>query len=848
MTMFKLSLRDLMAHIGRYVLTFLAVAIGVTFIGGVLTLTDTITTTFDDLFADANAGTDAWVRASDEIEVAAGPDSVSQRARIDDSLTEQILEVDGVAEAEGYVQGYTRPIDQDGDPYGNPEMGAPTFGASWSEVDELNPFELVDGSEAPQGPGEIVLDKGTADGIGYEVGDTARFQTPQGQGEAEVVGIATFGSADSPFGASFVLFDLTTAEELLTEPGRVNGIGAVAEEGVSQTQLRDRITDALEDDQLEVLTGEQLTQEDQDDAQSQFGFFRTFLLVFAFISVFVGGFVIYTSFSFIVAQRQRQVALLRAVGASRRQVLGSILIESFVVGLLASIAGFLVGVTLAGGLSQVIAQEAASLVILPASVITALAIGTAATMLSAFYPAWRGARTPPVAAMLEAAVDTSHRSLSRLITGLLAFAAGVAFLVIGVTGAGIQVTGLGMLLVFVAFVILGPIAVRPAVAVLGWPLPRIRGIVGRLSTQNAARNPRRTSATASALMIGMGIVTLVLVMNASLRASIDQLVDDRFRGDFVVESGTGFSGGGLPSDVAQEINELPEVEAAAGVRIGIAEIDGSTQVVGGVDPSTAFDVFDVGVADGNADDLDADGIAVFEDKAEDEGWRIGDELDATFAETGRQTFTIVALLETQDLTGTYVMGTEAIEANVPNSGDNQILVQLADGASTSQARSALQDIVDQYPTAELQDLDEFKEATKGQFDQLLIIVNALLALTLIVAMIGIVNTLVLSVVERTREIGLTRAVGAARKQIRATIRWEALLIAAFGLVAALTVGTFFGWVIFQALDEEGFTSFEIPVGQLVVVTIVTALLTLLAAVFPAIWAGRRPVLSAISEQ
>jgi putative ABC transport system permease protein len=848
MTMLKLSRRDLMAHFGRYVLTFVAVAIGVTFIGGVLTLTDTLTRTFDDLFAEVNDGTDAWVRAADEIEVAAGPDSVSQRARIDASLTDQITEVDGVAAAEPYVQDYTRPIDSDGEPYGDPQMGAPTFGASWGEVDELNPFELTEGSRPPRAAGEIVLDKGTADGTGYEVGDTARFQTPKGPGEAEVVGIATFGDADSPFGASFVLFDLATAEELLGDPGRVNGIGVVGEEGISQTALRDRVAQALDDDDIEVLTGEQITEEDQDQFEQQISFLRTVLVIFALISLVVGGFVIYTSFSFIVAQRQRQVALLRAVGASRRQVLGSILFESFLVGIVGSIAGYLVGVTLASGLGSVLADEQVDLAILPISVIAALAVGTGVTMLAAFVPAWRGARIPPVAALLDVAVDTSHRSLRRLIVGLLTLAVGVVSLVAGVAGGGLAVTGQGMALVFLSFVILGPIAVRPATAILGWPFPRLRGIVGRLAVQNAARNPRRTSATASALMIGLGIATLVLVMNSSLRASISEVVDERFRGDFVVESGTGFAGGGLPGEVAEQINELPEVDAAAGVRIGLAEIDDSTQVVAGVDPRTAFDVFDVGVAAGNVDDLDADGVAVFEDKARDEGWRIGDELPVRFAETGRQDFTIVALLETQDLTGNYVMGNAAFDDNVPNAGDNQILVRLADGVSPAQARPALAEIVDEYPTAELQDLDEFKDATQAQFDQLLIILNVLLALTLLVAMVGIVNTLVLSVVERRREIGLTRAVGAARSQVRASIRWEAVLISVFGLVAALTIGVFFGWVIFQALSEEGFTTFRIPLGQLVVVSLITALLTLLAAVLPAIWAGRRPILTAIADQ
>jgi putative ABC transport system permease protein len=272
------------------------------------------------------------------------------------------------------------------------------------------------------------------------------------------------------------------------------------------------------------------------------------------------------------------------------------------------------------------------------------------------------------------------------------------------------------------------------------------------------------------------------------------------------------------------------------------------QGIGGIDPETGFDLFDVGVTAGNVDDIDEDGIAVFDEKAEDEGWNIGDTLDVKFAETGTKEFTIAALLETRDLTGTYVMSPAAFDANIPTSGDSQIWVQLADGVTLEQGRQALEAVVEQFPTAELQNLGEFKEATKAPFDFLLILMTVLLALTIVIAMIGIVNTLILSVVERTREIGLTRAVGATRGQIAAAIRWEALIIAAFGLMAALTVGTFFGWTLVQALEDEGFSSFVVPVGVLVFVTLFTGVLTLAAAVFPAWWAGHKPILTAITQE
>ena len=855
--MLRLSLRDLRSHIPRYILTFIAVAIGVAFMGGVLTLTDTIGRAFDDLFADANEGTDAVVRGEGRFSLGAEAGGGEQRPRIDASLIDVVDQVEGVAASEPVVQGFARIIDKEGDAYGSVGFGPPTFAMNWLDFERLNPFDLVEGSRPPSGPGEIALDKATADAIGYRVGDTAEFQTGEGAGEATVVGIATFGTADSPLGASFVFFDLATAEELLAEPGQVDSISVAAAEGISQVEIRDRVADALDatgDDDIEVVTGETQTEDDQDQAAQQFSFFSTFLLVFAFISVAVGAFVIYTSFSFIVAQRQSQVALLRAVGATRRQVLGSILLESVSVGVLASVVGYLLGVGLALLLSGIIIDEDVSLVFRPASIIIALAVGTLITATSAFVPAWRGSRTPPVAAMRDVAIDTSHRSTARLLLGLLVIAAGVVSLVQGLRDAGIEVAGVGIFLVFLGLVILGPVAARPAAAVLGRPLPIVRGIIGRMAQQNAARSPKRTASTASALMIGMGIVTLFLVMNASVRESIDEVVDDRFAGDFVIESGTGFTGVGLPGSVAEEVNQLDEVEAATGFRFGTAEVgevgqqDGSVQFIGGLDPATGFDLFDVGVAAGDIGNLDANGIAVFEEEAEDKGWTVGDELEVTFAETGTQVFTIAALLETQDLTGTYLVANDVFEANLPDAGDNQIWIELASGVTPADAEPALEQTISDLPAAELQDLDDFKSATKAQFDPLLILINVLLALTILIAMIGIVNTLILSVVERTREIGLARAIGASRRQIRSSIRWEALLIAAFGLVAALGVGVFFGWVIVQALAEEGFTAFDVPLAQLALVTVVTGFLTLGAALLPAIWAGRRQILSAIASE
>jgi putative ABC transport system permease protein len=849
--MLRLSLRNLRRHLGRYLLTFLAVVIGSGFVAGVVTLTDTIGRTFDDLFAGLNAGTDVAVRGRAQFDVGPQFGGGAVRPRIPATVVDEVVGLDGVAGAEGTVQGYARPIGPDGRPYGNPQFGAPTIGTNWRTVEALNPFRLVAG-RPPEGPGEIVFDKRTADRTGYRVGDIASYQTQDGVGQATLVGIARFGRLDSPAGTAVTLFDGETAQRLLAAPGQVDEVAIDVTPDVDPISIRDLVRRTLVDRDLEVVTGDVVVAESQAAARETFGGIRTFLLVFALISVLVGSFVIYTSFSFIVAQRQRQIALLRAVGASRRQVLASVVGESAVVGLLAALVGYGLGVALASLLAGLFVPGARA-VVLPRSLAASLTVGTLVTMASASIPAARAAKVPPVAALRDVAIDTSHRSVLRLALGLAVAAAGLAGVVAAAGGSNvagltpIKLAGAGMVAVFVALIVLGPLVARPGALALG-RLALVRGIVGRLAQQNAARNPRRTASTASALMIGLGIVSLFLVVNASLRASLDDTVDNRFRGDLVIDSGGTFLGGGLPTEVSQQVNTLPEVSAASGVRFGLAQVDGRAEAVGGLDPATGFDLFDVRVTAGDVADLDEDGIAVFADRARREGWQVGDRLPVVFGDTGARPFTIAALLESRDLTGTFVMGTAAFDANLPTSGDTQIWVRLAPGVSVAEGRAALEPLLVSFPSAEVQDLGQFKAAVTSQYDVLLVLVNALLALTILIAMIGIVNTLVLSVVERTREIGLARAVGATRGQVRATIRWEALLIAAFGLAGAVTVGVAFGWVLVRTLADEGFSVFALPAGQLALCAALTAVLTLAAAVLPAAWAGRRNVLAALADR
>ena len=562
--MFRTTIKSLLARKLRLLTTGLAVLIGVAFMAGTFVLTDTIGSTMDSLFADANAGIDGYVRGEAAFETTAmdgGGDGRGgdQRPRLDASLVDQVADVGGVAAAEGSIEAYAQIVDRDGELVGGADTGTPTYGGNWLTVDELNPFDLAQG-RAPEAGSEVVIDKGTADDTGYVVGDTATVITQAGPQEAEIVGIATFGDADRP-NATWALFSPQTAQEWLTAPGKVDAIKVVAAQGVNDEDLVARIAEVVPDG-VEVLTGAEITAETQDDLKESMAFFNTFLLAFALIALFVGSFIIYNSFSILVAQRAREMALLRAIGANRRQILGSVLLEAVVVGVLASLAGLVAGVGVAAGLKGLMVAAGLDVpadgVVLEANtVVVCMVAGLGVSVLSAVLPARRAAKVAPVAAMRDAMVDSAPRRRRRLAIGGTVTAIGAASMASGLFGGGnIAAVGVGAPIVFIGVAVLGPVIATPVSRFLGAPLPRVRGMAGSLARENAMRNPRRTSATAAALMIGVALVGFITILASSTKASIDDAVDEAFTGDIAVDSGT-FGFGGLSPDLAAQLNELP---------------------------------------------------------------------------------------------------------------------------------------------------------------------------------------------------------------------------------------------------------------------------------------------------
>jgi putative ABC transport system permease protein len=702
----------------------------------------------------------------------------------------------------------------------------------------------------------VAIDAHTAQKQGFHVGDKVKILFQGSPQEFTVSGILGFGSADNLAGATLAGFDLATAQKVLNREGVFDQIDVVAAPGVSPQDLRDRIRAAI-DPGDEALTGKELAEDTSKSIGQLVGFINTALLAFAFVALFVGSFIIVNTFSIILAQRARELALLRCLGASRRQVLGSVLGEAFIVGLLASIVGLGVGIVVAIGLRAVFSAIGASLpsttlVIAPRTIIVGLVVGIVVTVLASLVPAVKATRVPPVTALREEAVTAAVPRINwrRITLGTVVTVIGLALLLLGLfakQGNRLLNVATGAVIIFIGVGLLSPLVAKPLARLIGWPFAHWAGQPGKIARDNAMRSPRRTASTAAALMIGLALVSFVTIFAQSVKVSSAKTLDQAVVADYIL-TGPSNSGIGFSPDVVKRLSQQPEIESATGIRFGQFKLDGGAQQLVGIDPAGFDRTVNTETTSGKLTDLDDGGVAIREDVAKQHNWKVGDTVPMEFLVGGNQGEPIKAIYKDNQLNGPYLLSLKDYKQHFTDQLDFIGLVKAKPGVAPDTSRAAIDKVVGDFPTVQVRDQAQFKQEQASQIDQLLSLFYMLLGLAVVIAIIGIINTLALSVLERVRELGLLRALGMTKGQLRSMIRWEAIIIAVLGAVLGLAVGTFFGWTVVRALHNSGISEFSVPIGTLIGFVVFAALAGVLAAVFPGRRAAKIDVLRAVTTE
>jgi len=843
--MFRIALKSILGRKARLVLTSLAVILGTAFLAGTSVFSATLNRTFDNLFQDVFKNIDGYVRSTEVVE---GDFGAQERTRIPIEFVDKVRAVPGVADVSPDIQTFARIIAKDGKPLGSEGNGPPTFGSIGEEFKGAL-WTIVDGA-FPKGANQVALDEASAENGGYVVGDTVKVVAQAGSRDFTLAGIASYGDVRSPGGATFALFDVDTAAEFLGKPGFVDAILVVGDGSRSDAELAADI-DAIFDPaaKVETLTGAEITKETQDDIGQALSFFGLLLSTFSAIALGVGSFVIYNVFSISAAQRQRENALLRAIGASRAQISRSMLIESIVVGVVGSLAGLLGGIGLSVGLTGLLKAldidiPSSGLVVPSSTVVNTLVVGVLVTVASAFLPARRAGRVPPLAAMRATALETAGPGRVRTRSGLGLIGVGIAIVGAVAAGASNSWLGVGILGVFAGTVVLGPVLARPVALFLGRPAAAMRGVTGTMARQNAARNPKRTARTASPVLIGVALVTAVSALAASIKGQINDLFTDQFKGDYAISTTVqGF--GGLSPSLADDINTIDGVSSATGIGTILVKIQDKGRILTVISPA-AFDAnYDIGLVGVDATALDANGIFLSEKWSGDNDKPVGSTVTVTLADATERTLTVRGLYTKDDLAGSRVVSREMFGGANVQSFDFGVYVSIDEGANEATVRAALQAAVDDHGQGKLLSKAEYIDEQAGQVNQLLGLIYGLLFLSVIIAIVGIIITLLLSVFERQREIGLLRAVGMTKSQVRTTVRWESVITSLLGAVTGIILGIGLGWTIVFALRDQGLTSFQIPFDTTIFIMVMSFVVGVAAAVYPAWRATRVDVLDAL---
>ncbi len=835
--------RNIWRHKLRSTFLTLCVVIGVAFVAGTYVLTDTIKHVYTQLFDEAFTGMAVGVRTHTDLE------GMSARPPVPADLLDTVRSVPGVRIAAGGVFSIGgRIYGKDGKAVGI--QFAPTFLADWPTVPELNSFRLVRGS-APK-PGQVVIDQEAADKAKFALGDTVRVQTLTGIKTFTLSGVAKFGTAGNLGGASTAMFDLATAQAVTNRVGQFDSIGIVADEGVAPDTLQDRVQVAI-GPTFEALTSTELSTESSDAINTNMSFFSTFLLVFAAIALFVGAFIVYNTFAIVVAQRTREMALLRALGAGGSQVIGSIIVESVVIGLIASGIGLVAGVGLALGLKSLMAAIGFSVPtgrvqVLPRTVIVSIIGGVLTTVVSAIAPAIRASRVPPLAAVRRVESTENGRKLRRALAGSTLVVVGVASTALGARDVNLKLLGLGALLTVLGVALLAPFVVVPFVHALALPIRHLRGVAGQLAEENAARGARRTATTAAALMIGTALIAASLVLASSIGTSVDKSLDQGMRADLVVST-DGLTGIGTAATTA--IAAVPGVAAAAPYRFGTFKLGEATKQLGALrgtdlDLQNPAYAVDLDTVSGSLPDLDSGGIALSKRIAEDRNLRVGDTLSMV-TENGTYVAPVKAIFNV-NLFGDYLISINTHQKIFTDSADYFALVRVAPGASADAVKEqVMKTLKTAAPSAKVQTRDEYAGDVRAQVGQMLNLITALVLLAIVIALLGVLITMLLSVFERTHELGLLRAIGMDRGGLRSMVRWEAAIVSTFGATLGIILGIGLGYALTRTLRDQGISTIELPYRSLLIVILLITVAGVGASLYPARRAGRLNVLRAIAD-
>ena len=847
--MIRLSIRNMKSNWLRFAMTTFAVLLGVSFVVASFVLTDGLTKTFDAIVTDSLSEVDAQVVAKSEFDEIAFTDRP-----IDESLLSVVASVEGVDEVNPNISSLkVIPVSADGKPIET--TGAPIIAVNW-DGSSMSSVTLVEGEVADE-PGEFVLDIDTAERENMEVGATYDIIGINGAEPFTLVGLNQFGEENALAGAVLVSLHIDEVQRLDGSEGLLQSIDVRAVEGMTPDNLVQRLDAALPPT-VEAVSRDALIADGQEDFSSIVDIFGNILLAFALVAVFVSTFIIGNTFNILLGQRVRQLSLLRALGASSRQVRFGAIFEALATGVMASILGLGGGILLAIGLSELMNQLGMTLpsidiIISSRTLIAAVVVGIGVTLVASLAPAKRAAGISPMAGMRAGFTFGSGEGTRRtIIASVLAVIGGLGMaygLFGGLDNTALLLTilGLGAATVFVAISMFSPLFSSPSAALIGLPLEFVPGnrITGHMARENASKNNKRTASTAAGLMVGLALIAMASVVAASLKESFRAEMGSTVTSDFIV---TGPNGGTFSNRLVDQVAVLPEFDRVSAVRYGNARIDGSESQVAATDLTLLTDLLNVNVISGDpAAVADPTHVLIHSDVAQDQGLAVGDQLSIEFARTGTHFFRVGAVYDNPFLIGDYIMDLSGWDANFSDQNDAVISARLAPGATLAAGTAALEPLEVAFPQLEFETNAQFQDRVEGQLDSFLIIINVFLGLAIVIALLGITNTMALSVLERTREIGLMRAIGMTRRQTRRMIRFEAGVVSVFGALLGVAVGVAFGWVAVLAIPSDFIDRLSVPIPTLAAYVVVAAIAGLLAASFPARRAARLNVLDSIAE-